>query len=347
MFGRGRIQIYYRKAGSIMGGGNWSDDLYQDRQAHNQATGTPAFAYHQQVSSTPYHDQKVHDLMNPKGVLRESRDSPAHPNSVAISVMFDVTGSMGEVPKTLQKELVKLMTLLLTKGYVVDPHILFGAIGDYNSDRAPLQVGQFESSVEMDEDLSRLWLEGNGGGQGHESYQDALYFFARHTSIDCFEKRGKKGYLFIIGDEMIYDRITKKEASEIFGDNIEGDIMTTDLLAEVREKYEVFFIIPKEASHGSDNRTRQQWVSLLGGENVLSLNKAEGVCESIALTIGLLEGSVDLNQGIDDLKSAGTAVGVVNQIATQLDPLAQRTALSKVGAGNLPIKVGTDSVARI
>jgi len=330
-----------------MGGNRWSDDLYADRQAHNQSTGTPAFAYHHQVSSAAPNDQKVHDKMNPKGVTRESRDSPAHPNSVAIGVMFDITGSMGEVPKVLQKELVKLMTLLLTKGYVVDPHILFGAIGDYNSDRAPLQVGQFESSVEMDEDLSRIWLEGCGGGQTHESYQDAMYFFARHTAIDCFEKRGRKGYLYIIGDEMVYDRVGKKEALDIFGDNIEGDILTKDILAELKQKYEVFYIIPKQGAYGDDNRIRQQWVSLLGGENVLSLDKAEGVCESIALSIGLIEGSIDLHQGINDLKSAGTSMGVINQIANQLDPLAQRTALSKVGAGNLPVKTNTDSVARI
>ena len=37
-----------------------------------------------------------------------------------------------------------------------------------------------------------------------ESYELAMYFMARHTALDCHEKRGKRGYLFIIGDEMAY-----------------------------------------------------------------------------------------------------------------------------------------------
>lgn len=34
--------------------------------------------------------------------VRESRDADAHPNSPAVSVLFDVTGSMGRVPRVLQ-----------------------------------------------------------------------------------------------------------------------------------------------------------------------------------------------------------------------------------------------------
>lgn len=33
-----------------------------------------------------------------------------------------------------------------------------------------------------------------------------MYFIARHTAIDCWEKHGCKGYLFLIGDEMAYPR---------------------------------------------------------------------------------------------------------------------------------------------
>ncbi|HAO33838.1 MAG TPA: hypothetical protein DCQ84_12920, partial [Candidatus Competibacteraceae bacterium] len=49
--------------------------------------------------------------------------------------------------------------------------------------------------------LRRLWLEKGGGGNACESYTLPWYFAATHTAIDCFEKRGKKGYLFTVGDE--------------------------------------------------------------------------------------------------------------------------------------------------
>ena len=80
-------------------------------------------------------------------------------------MLFDVTGSMGRVPRILQANLCQLMGLLLDKGYLAHPQILIGGIGDATCDHAPLQVGQFESGIEIDEDLAKLWLEGGGGGQ--------------------------------------------------------------------------------------------------------------------------------------------------------------------------------------
>src|SRR5690606_17085408 len=108
----------------------------------------------------------VHPKLDPHGVtVRESRDSADHPEALAIAVLFDVTGSMGNVPRTLQTKLPDLLGLLLRKGYVEHPHILFGAIGDATCDRAPLQIGQFEADNRMDDDLERILLEGGGGGQ--------------------------------------------------------------------------------------------------------------------------------------------------------------------------------------
>ena len=70
---------------------------------------------------------------------------------------------------------------------------MFGGIGDAQSDRVPLQVGQFESDNRMDDQLRTIFLEGNGGGQKSESYELATYFIARHTVTDAWEKRGRKG----------------------------------------------------------------------------------------------------------------------------------------------------------
>jgi len=49
------------------------------------------------------------------------------------AVLFDVTGSMGQVPRALQQKLPQLLGLLLRQGYVEHPQILFGAIGDATS----------------------------------------------------------------------------------------------------------------------------------------------------------------------------------------------------------------------
>lgn len=306
-----------------MGSSYWNDDFYRDREAVRKAENKPVFAYDADVKAGKV-AKKVHAQMDPKGVkIRESRDSKEHPDSLAIGVVFDITGSMGSVPGVLQAQLPKLMNLLLSKNYVKDPQILIGAVGDTTCDPGSLQVGQFESGIEIDEDLKKLWVVGGGGGQTTESYQNAMYFFARHTATDCFEKRGKKGYLFLIGDELPYQRVSKAEIKALCGEDLEADIMLADIVKEVQERYHVFYLIPQHTSHGRDPRIQETWRKLLGAENVLLLEDEQAVCEMIGLTIGLCEGTASLDTARKDLQTAGASPTVVNSVAASLGTLAR------------------------
>lgn len=339
-----------------MGFSNWSDDFYNDKVDAKVSTGTPIFSYDADVKAGKV-ATKVHDLLNVFGKVRESRDSTDHPESTAIGVIFDETGSMGEVPRVMQKKLPQLMSLLLRKGYIKDPQVLFGAIGDYpNREKAPLQIGQFESGVEMDDAISNIYLEGNGGGQTMESYQNALYFFAHRTSIDCFEKRGKKGYLFLIGDEKPFPESTEDELLTLMGKEAEikpnpacpngfkhtitGKASIKDIVKAVTEKYEVFFIIPNQTSYFHEPWLKETWSSLLGPERVIKLEEPEAVCETIGATIGLLEGALAADAIAADLKDVGAGTAIVKAVTTGLDDLAKSTALTKVGTGSLPEKSG-------
>jgi len=299
-----------------MGGGYWSDDTYADRAALRKSTGASAFSYSDDISKGRV-AAKVNDKANPKGVkFRESRDSTDHPNSLAIGVMFDVTGSMSEVPITVQKNLPKLMGLLIRKGYAEDPQILIGAIGDARSDDAPLQIGQFESGNQIEDDLAKLWLEGNGGGQGSESYELTMYWFARHTSTDCFEKRGKKGYLFIIGDEKSCPAVSKKHVSEIIGDTLESDIPTKEIVEELKQKWNVYYILPNLTSYYNDRSVLEHWRSLLG-ENAVRLEDPDGVSEFIASLVGANEG-IDADAITDDLKEVGASAATIASVSREL-----------------------------
>lgn len=320
-----------------MGSGVWSTDVYSLREDMRKRSGKSAFDYSAMTTSDPG-GPRVHPTLDPNGVhFRESRDSDEHPESLAIAVFFDVTGSMLSIPVTLQTKLPELLGLLLRKGYVDHPQILFGAIGDATCDKVPLQVGQFESDNRMDDHLGNIVLEGGGGGQKTESYELAMYFVAEHTSIDCWEKRQHKGYLFLIGDEMAYPAVKRAYAQSLIGDELESDIPVKEMVARLRERYEVFYILPKSASHGGDSEVLTFWRKLLG-QNVLELDDEAAVCETIALTIGIWEGRTDLEEGVDHLKDMGvtdeTVLGSVSKALAKLPGSA--VAATSTGAGLAP-----------
>lgn len=328
-----------------MGYSHWNNAAYSARQHHRKATGTTAFTYDAHVRATGH--VQVHPQMDPHGVVRESRDSAEHPESVAIGVVFDVTGSMGHIPQVLQTKLGSLMRILIQRGYVAHPQVLFGAVGDATCDRVPLQMGQFESGMEMDDDLGKIFIEGGGGGQVHESYELAYYFFARHTAIDCWEKRGRKGYLFTIGDEMPYDRVFRQHMRDLLGDKAQADLPIAKIMAEVQERYEVFHIIPTDTYHGKEAKVQQAWRKLLG-ERVLLLDNPEAVSETIALTIGLCEGTLhSLEMGRVDLVDGGYTPADTDTAVAALAPFAKKRApLVPVAAGSLPPSRITDPDGR-
>ncbi len=321
-----------------MGGSSWSDDAYTSRVADRVSSRGTAFAYDADVKSGAV-ATKTHNSLDPKGLkIRESRDSAAHPTSNAILVWLDVTGSMGSVVHQIHKKLPTLMGILVRKGYLPDPQILFGAIGDATTDKAPLQVGQFESGDEMEGDLSNFFIESNGGGQTPptESYELAAYVGARKTSIDCYEKRGKKGYCFIIGDERPYPTVSKSIISRLIGPELESDLSTSVVFAELQEKYNTFFILPKGANHGKAIvELRAVWGEYINPEHVLALDDPNAAAELIATQIGLCEGVTDLDSASADLVAHGTSQALVSVVRASVSKAYTGGEIARVTTGTL------------
>lgn len=239
--------------------------------------------YAHKSSHEIFTQRKINNAMSPYGVVvRESRDSAEHPNSVAIIIALDVTGSMGSVPTYLVKEgFAEIMKKIIDAG-IPDPQVLFVAIGDHECDSAPLQIGQFESSDELLEHwLTTVYLEGGGGGNAGESYHLAWYFAAKHTDIDCFNKRGQKGILFTIGDEPVLKRIPSRTLKEIMGNGQYSDETANELINEASKKYELFHIHIKETNSGSRQSVINEWNQLLP-ERVIPVGQHTGVVDVIA-----------------------------------------------------------------
>ncbi|HSI12415.1 MAG TPA: hypothetical protein VK961_10245 [Chthoniobacter sp.] len=238
---------------------------------------------------------QCHALMNPKGLkVRECRDSAEHPDSLGIAFALDVTGSMGDIPHLLAKqELPNLMKLLTACG-VADPQLMFMAIGDATSDRASLQVGQFESTAPlMDQWLTWSYLEGGGGGTGEESYELAFYIAAQHTDMDNWVKRKKKGYFFITGDEFPYPAVSRHQVEALVGEKLDEDIPIEEVIAAAAETYHLFFLIPDLQRR---QRCEARWRKLLGDHTICMESPADA-CAVAAAIVGLTE------QRIPDLDS--------------------------------------------
>lgn len=266
-----------------MGGGTFDPKAYRD------FTSTTVGKSTDQV----YSSRAMNKDLDPKGVkVRESRDSTDNPNSTPLIVGIDVTGSMGMIADVIAREgLGTLFTGILERKPITDPHVMFMAIGDANCDRAPLQVSQFEADKRIIEQLTQIYLEHGGGGNNFESYNLPWYFAAFHTMHDSMEKRGKRGYLFTIGDEEAPKPLTRAQIKQFIGDDVEAELSTQDLLQLAQRSYDVFHVIIEEGSHARSNMAAVvgSWDRLLG-QRVIRLSDHKKLAETIVSAIEVAEG---------------------------------------------------------
>ena len=301
-----------------MGYTRWDDSDWKSYSATTSAK--PAAAI--------FTSRSLHDDLNPKDVvMRESRDSDLNPMSNAIIVAVDVTGSMGRLADYFIKTgLGTLFTEILDRKPVTDPHLMFMAVGDAYCDSTPLQVSQFEADISIAKQLEKVYVEKGGGGNGFESYELPWYFAAYHTSIDCFEKRNKKGYLFTLGDEETSHGAIRDQIERHIGDTLEADIPLKDLYELVSKMYNVYHIMVAEGDHMQYHRARtvDKWTDLMG-ERAILLTDHKALSEVIVSII-------EVNEGTDAATVAASWSGNTSLVVSK--------AISGLTSGNV-VPVGS------
>jgi hypothetical protein len=216
-----------------MGGGQYSLDIARDNR-----TSSNADAFRSSGATTVR--AEVHQALNPYGKKREVN------NVTPVVVALDVTRSRGDDTKLMYQKLPQLMGQIELKGYTENPGISFCGIGDAFSDRAPLQVGQFEADNRLDQVLERIWIEEGGGGTGQESYELAAYFYSRTNCVRLAKGVGKKGYFFFVGDEGFYPKLDRGAVKRIIGDDLEADLDSAEVFRRLQEKFHVFLLYPQK-----------------------------------------------------------------------------------------------------
>ena len=286
-----------------MGHGNWNQadwDRYAARSVHGRSR---AQLFGSRQMNREYDPAKID--------TRESRDSAENPNSTPIIIGVDVTGSMGVLAERLVVHgLNETFTQLLDRRPVSDPHVMALAIGDAYTDRAPLQATQFEADLRIVEQLRGLWLEGGGGGNRGESYSLAHAFAGLKTAHDAHDKRGRKGFLFTVGDEPVLDGLTREQLARVLGVEAVRGLNGREAVRLASAGYEIFHIIV-DGSFAARNlrEVKQSWERILP-DRVIHLNDPARLAEVIVATIELASGRTS--------PTAETATGMLAKVAAQL-----------------------------
>lgn len=339
--------------------GEWDHTSYAANESAKRSAGYTTGMKHTEDIKSRRVTASVHSLVDAKHVagpaspnagkiIRESFDSDEYPNSKPVFIAFDITASMRKTPYTFQQKLGQLHGLVQRKGYIEDPHFGFGAIGDArNREVAPLQVGQFEADNRGDAALENIYIEENGGGGNHESYELMAYYLAYHTDIDSWNKRQQKGLLFLLGDERIYATVREVDVRRYIGDAAadefkarfeSNEVSTKVVFEELQKRWDVYFLFVQQGSYnyatavdekagvngGTSGDAALGWEAVLPKDRIVTLEEAEAVTETIGLLIGVHEGTIDLDEGLDDLKDLG---------ADDVSVAAAGKALATVGGG--------------
>ena len=227
-----------------------------------------------------------------KNMMRESCDDDVCPNSTAIIIGLDETGSMSIIPDYMVREgLPRLFQEIFDRKPVTDPHIMFMGIGDAECDLHPMQISQFEAGMRIADQLTDIYLEGNGGGNHYEGYIFPWYMAAMHTKIDCFTKRNKKGYLITVGDEEPTPVLYKNDIKRVMGIGPETDLTAQQLLDTVSRMYHVFHVIVEQGHYARSHLDNvvNKWGALLG-QNALRLADYTKLSEVIVSAIEVTAG---------------------------------------------------------
>ena len=208
--------------------------------------------------------------LDPKNVIRECIDSDEHPNTIPVILALDVTGSMGDAAVAVAKKLNVIMTRLFEN--IKDVEFMIMGIGDLAYDSTPIQASQFESDIRIAEQLDKLYFEYGGGGNSFESYSAAWYFGLHHTDLDCW-KRGKKGIIITMGDEMLNPYLPAEGwhsgLADSTGDKLQGDIETKELYKDTSEKFDIYHlnVLHDSWSRNGAERAKKSFESVLAPEH--------------------------------------------------------------------------------
>lgn len=227
---------------------------------------------------------------------------------------LDVTGSMGEWTKIIYDKMPMFYGQIMMQKYLEDPSISFCAIGDHGGDEAPLQCTEFGRGNEIDQLISKVYLEGNGQGNGIEGYEMCAYFYDQRVDLSSHELP----FLFITGDEGFYSELSDVKISSLVGvPPIQKKLHGKDILQSAAKKYNLFHIKKRYDGQNADS-IHKQWEDAIGKERILKIKTPKACIDIILGAIALTSGKRTLDEYIKDLIERGQSTDRVAEVTEAL-----------------------------
>ena len=201
----------------------------------------------------------------------------------SLTILTDVTGSMGEWPKVMFSKLPYLE--YEAKEYLgEDTEIGFGAIGDAYNDSYPVQARPYKKGIDLKDEMNALVIEGGGGGSGEESYELAALYYARNVTMP----NATHPILIMIGDEDYYDQVAPDVAKRYAKVMSPSRLTAKEIFEELTRKYSVYLIRKVYGESGTsdkrgakDQAVHDSWVKMLGEDRIVNLHDPERVVDVI------------------------------------------------------------------
>jgi hypothetical protein len=124
------------------------------------------------------------------------------------------------------------------------------------------------------------------------------YFAWGYASKNCF----------FIGDERSYEKLPADVIEKHTSKKVQGEVTLHEIVESLKDKWEAFFIQPVQSGMYHYSVNEAFWRGYFG-DNLLQLQDPADVAELIAVTIGVAEGVIDLDEGLEDLKEVGSTAG--------------------------------------
>lgn len=271
-----------------MGGGSYSTKDWQTFSTSRKYSDPKTTTKH------IYRSSGLDESLDPrKFSIRESVDGSDNPEATPIIIGLDVTGSMSPVLDVMARKGMKTVCEeIYNRKPVTDPHICTLGIGDVECDDSPFQATQFEADIRIFEQLEKLYLEMGGGGNGHESYILAWYFAKYRTKTDSFSRRGRRGFIFTIGDEGITPKITADAFRHFLGGEEMRTMTASELFDVTFPEWNIFHIIVKQGAYAkmAYDEVRKSWEDVIGTQRTISLDDHTKLGEVIVSTMEIAAG---------------------------------------------------------